>query len=113
MSNSRVNLRGKPLEVIGFLDDVTRDLGGWISNGTPPARSILDVVQGRYRDACDSWSNGLQWTTALSPQGRLAMSKICKRGLDAQGSGDPVSQQPDVAWKAYDGQDPALPFGGR
>ncbi len=105
MSNNRVNFRGNPLEVIGFLDDVTSDLGGWISNGTPPAGSIPDVVQGRYRDACDSWSNGLQWTTALSPQGRLVMSNICKPWLDSQGSGDPVSQPPDEPWKAYEGQD--------
>lgn len=94
MGNNRINFRGNPLEVIGFLDNVTGDLGTWVSDGTPPAGSIPGVIQGRYREACDSWSNGLQWTTALNPSGRRVMSNLCDPWLSSQGSGDPVLDVP-------------------
>ena len=92
--NYRINFRGNPLEVIGFLDNVTGDLGTWVSDGNPPAGRIRGAIQGRYREACDSWSNGLQWTKARNPSGRRVMSNLCDPWLSSQGSGDPVLDAP-------------------
>lgn len=89
MSNDRPDYRGNPLDFIDILADTAGGLGNWIANGTPTPGSIPGEIQQRYRDHCDSWSNGPSWVQQFDPGARLFLSNACKPWLDSQGSGDP------------------------
>lgn len=107
MSNDRDDYRGNPLDFIGTLADVAGGLGEWIANGTPSSGSIPGEIQQRYRDHCDSWSNGPTWVQQIDPGARLFLSNACSPWLSSQGSGDPVSTPAgyiDVA-EQFSGQD--------
>lgn len=80
------------VDVIKEVDKMQGNLGEWVANGSP-SNSIAQGIQKRYRDACDQWSNGGQWTTALSATGRRTMSNICGDWLQSNGSGDPYQEQ--------------------
>lgn len=96
MANNRPNLPTNPVEVIEFFTEVQSSIGDWVANGTPESGTIGSAIQSRYRDTCDSWSNGPVWVTDLTAPGRASFSNLCKPWLDSQGSGDPVNQTEDM-----------------
>lgn len=110
MSNNRPDYRGNPLDFIGTLADVAGGLGNWIANGTPSAGSIPAEIQQRYRDHCDSWSNGPTWVQQIDPGARLFLSNACKPWLDSQGSGDPSpgDQTPETGTLDFSAQGGAI-----
>lgn len=95
MVNLRPIIPTNPIEIVRSVTGVSESLGEFVA-GPTPANPVGAAIQQRYRDACDSWSNGLQWTTALSPSGRVHMENLCDPWLTSQGSGGPQLQPPEV-----------------
>lgn len=78
-----------PIAYLENLGNVQEGIGAFIAGPTPD-NIFGATVQDKYRKACDAWSNGPDWVTGLSPQGRAAFSNFCGPYLEGNGSGDPV-----------------------
>lgn len=89
MANDRSDIPSNPIEIIEGLSGITEGLGEWVA-GPVPSNPVAAAIQGRYRDQCDSYSNGPTWFVEMTAPAKTTMSNLCDPWLGSQGSGPPV-----------------------